>query len=313
MNEDLDTTTQEDVETEGAVEAVELSERERMMQDFDARREEETKAENIKMLAEHGITQKEEVEAPVDETPKLVKVKVDGEEVEVPYDEVVTNYQKTQAADKRLRDAALERQRLDADRAELEALKASLTQKPAEPEVETPEAGMSLKEALELALEGDTDTAAERISRLITTANKPSTPGMDEAKVIQAVEQKLAEIRYQDELTRANDIFLAEYEDLNGDDTLLSIVNTQYQQLLKNGTPPVQAAKQAGDSTREWLQTKTGKPATVDTEARQQRKQNITTLPQANARTKSTQTEEPDDVSSVIAAMRRQRPGQQHY
>jgi hypothetical protein len=87
-------------------------------------------------------------------------------------------------------------------------------------------------------------------------------------------------------------------------------VNMRYQKMLNEGVSPVQAAKESGDATRNWLHTKTGTKATVDTAARQELKQSTSTLPKANARAKTTYSPEPDDVSSVIAEMRRGRPGQ---
>lgn len=320
MEEDnLDTTIQADVETEGGEqETAETpeqpkSDRELLMEKIDAQREEEIRESNVTMLEEAGLVPKKEETVPVIEAPKMVRVKIDGEEVEVPYEEVLTNYQKTSAADKRLRDAAAERTQLDNYRAELLAFQEHLKAQPAEAakaveSVTDP----ALKKALQDVFEGEFDTAAEQIQRIIDSAKtQPSTPAMDEAKVMQAVEQKVAEIQYNGDLKKANDLFLSEYKDLNEDATLLQLVNVQYQNLLQSGVNPVEAAKEAGDATRNWLQSKTGKTATVDTEGRQKLKEKIVSLPQATAKTKSTFTPEADDVSSVIAEMKKAR--NQHY
>lgn len=60
---------------------------------------------------------------PVEETPevKTIKVKVDGEEREVPVDEVVAKYQKDAAADKRLQEVAEQRKAVEAESARISA------------------------------------------------------------------------------------------------------------------------------------------------------------------------------------------------
>lgn len=315
--ENLDTAIQEDAETAGeqseGQEEQPKSARELLMEKIDADREDDIKASNLRMLEEAGITQKEESEV-VEEVPKKVKVKVDGEELEVPYEEVLVNYQKTSAADKRLREAAAERAQLDSYRAELvafqEQLKAQQPTAPAEIDEEAIDA--DIRDALDKVYDGEIDTAAKQLQKVLNAVKtKSSTPAMDEGQVMKAVEYKVAEIQYSNDLKKANEIFLEKYEDLNSDGTLLEIVNMQYQKLLNTGINPVEAATKAGDATREWLQSKTGKANSVDTEGRQKLKEKLTSIPHATAKSQSSFTPEPDDVSSVIAEMKKAR--NQHY
>jgi hypothetical protein len=62
--------------------------------------------------------------------PQMVKVKIDGQIVELPLEEVTAGYQRTSAANKRLSEAAAERKKVEAERAEVAKMKEYLRKNP---------------------------------------------------------------------------------------------------------------------------------------------------------------------------------------
>lgn len=67
-----------------------------------------------------------EAKAPV----QMCKVKIDGQIVELPLEEVTAGYQRTSAANKRLAEAAAERKKIEAERAEVAKMKEYLRKNP---------------------------------------------------------------------------------------------------------------------------------------------------------------------------------------
>ena len=62
--------------------------------------------------------------------PQLVKVKIDGQIIELPIEEVTAGYQKISAANKRLAEAADERKKVEAELKEVQQLKAYMLKNP---------------------------------------------------------------------------------------------------------------------------------------------------------------------------------------
>ena len=62
--------------------------------------------------------------------PQLVSVKIDGQIVQLPLEEVTAGYQRTSAANKRLSEAAAERKKVEAERAEVAKMKEYLRKNP---------------------------------------------------------------------------------------------------------------------------------------------------------------------------------------
>jgi hypothetical protein len=62
--------------------------------------------------------------------PQLVKVKVDGQIVELPLEEVTAGYQKISAANKRLAEAAQERKKIEAELQDVQRMKAYMLKNP---------------------------------------------------------------------------------------------------------------------------------------------------------------------------------------
>lgn len=230
----------------------------------------------------------EEVEATA---PAKVKIKVNGEELELTQEELIARAQKVESADRYLAEAA-------------EARRA------AAPPKEEPKPEEIDYKALVRALQVGTEEEAEAaLRKLQTTQQRPSAPMDDVSRV---VDERL---KFQD----AMKAFSTEYEDILSDPRLNQMAQQMDSEMLANGDTRSYAQRytEIGESLRGWV-TKLGggkkeEPAKVDT-TREERKAAAPTAPTAAAGksvSPKTETEDDDNPSSVIAKMAGARGGPQ--
>lgn len=245
---------------------------------------------------------------------QMVKVKVDGEEQERPLEEVVKGYQIEAAARKRLEEAALQKKDLEQREKELAEREARLQQgadhqqqTPSSTDESTFDKARALLDTLSGAMVGDEDEAERAVQMLaaVMGGGQPQ-PAVDESRISDMISQVESQREYQRDMQAAKALFDTEYSEINTDPNLAKVANDIFAAELQAGKSPTEAAKLAGDGTREWLKQFTGGRATDVSADRTARKQTIDTLPAAGGRSVSTNagTETPADV---IANMKRSR------
>jgi len=189
------------------------------------------------------------------EQEELVRVKVDGEEIELPISEVVKGYQKDATASKRLEQAAAERQELDAMRDELNAR----ANKPAE---ELPDEGANSKLAEEIrSLYDDISVGTDEE---VIEANKKLQgllSGRGDNPAIQndqVVSQAAQQVRQQIEYDSARSQFVDDYQDIANDPTLYQMAENVLSEAIPKSRTYEEAFKTAGDTIRQWKDGLTG-------------------------------------------------------
>jgi hypothetical protein len=221
---------------------------------------------------------------PVDK-PSMVKVKVNGEEKELPLDEVIAGYQKNTAADQNLQSAA------EALRLAAEASKTSSTDESEKVDYK------ALARALQMGTE---DEAEQAVKKLIA---KPSK----EPDVLQLVEQRLSLREARAEKAKFED----EYKDLFSDPYLAKLVEQRDTELSQTDqqTPYTKRWRQAAEDVKTWALKMKGSTSLQDKAAR---KASVTPIPSATGRRSEERVEDvEEDPSQTIAEMAKARQGRQ--
>lgn len=265
--------------------------------------------------------------APEGAAPTVVKVKIDGVEAEVPLDEVVRNYQKTSAADKRLADATrLQREAAEqaaAVAAAQQQLMAQLQQQaapaPATPDPspapgQAPEAG---KEFLKALFEGDEETALAKLAELTSPGRQaPQAPAIPD--IHQLTDAVARHVQQQLHVDSALAQHRKDYPQIYADPDMEGFVLTKVQSVRQQtGSDFFTALHDVSAQFAQkfgWTQPaqdpgRPNEPApTTNTarEAKLERKAAIDNVRSANTTPHQSDTE-PTDPSSVIAQMQRTR------
>jgi hypothetical protein len=242
------------------------------------------------------------------ETPPKIKVKVDGEEREVDLDKVLASYQKGETGDKRLKEAAEERQRLQFERQQLEIerqqLEALRQQKQPEPE-NSDATYEELKKQRKLALEiGDTDEF-ERIDEEISRFRVASIPNPND--IVEAATQRaIRQIQYNSAL----EDFKAKNTSIVSDPVLYNVSMSTFEEMCKSSLTYQEAFEKTGKVMKEWIDGIAGqeKASNATMATRQARKDTIPNEPgRVNARTSPPPAQKEPTASDIVNEMRQAR------
>lgn len=249
-----------------------------------------------------------------DPSGKKIRVKVDGVEQDLPLDEVIRNYQKGSAADRRLEEAT----RLLKEAKQT----ASAVQQPApatqEPAATPPAAGPEalvdpVKQALGHLFSGDEDAAAKALADVIARNAAPAAtpqaqPTIDPVQVVAQVQEQMA---FQGALGKVK----TDYPDLLADSDLEQLTFIKAKSLVESGQSRAEALLAAAEDVYSLVGKKNGRqedppPKTLRQE-KEERKAALDPVPAASLAAGSGPSEEEEQSpSSVIAAMAQQRLGQ---
>mgnify|MGYP003149679487 CR=1 FL=1 len=255
----------------------------------------------------------------------VTSVKVNGEEVEVPFDGLKTSHQKDAASQQRFEEAAQREKFLVQKEQELrayaEALQAEARQATPPEQDEKPELDTDYKELVtqyhQALYEDDADKAAELLQTL-TTGRTQATPNVEEAvnRALQeayarqqAEQAKHQQMQYEGSVKEAVSWFENEYPDVAGNAELRAIADNKTVTIMKENPTlaPGQIIHAAAEYAREWahLNLNGGK----GTNARVERKKKIVSEPKPARKT--AKIGEDEDVektpSQVIEEMRQSR------
>jgi hypothetical protein len=253
-----------------------------------------------------------------------VTAKVDGEVVEVPYDDLLSQYQKNTTADRRLQEAA-ERQRelaeyegkLNAYRAHLEA-----QNRPSQ-DVEKQQSPSSdantdaLYEQYHDALFQADEARASQLLKQIRAADQPREPSVDVNSIIERTkaemreEEKQARERgYEARRQQAVELFRDEFSDITDDTSLLAVADRRSAELYQEDPTrdPWDIMQESGRYAREWVMTYVEElGGTPKDKQRQERKQSMDEVTPKNVRANIGEDLEEPTYSDVIAEMKKER------
>ena len=323
---------QEEVQDESSEE--ELSPRERAIEDLVVKRNEEFENEVNETLSSEEVEEVEEVvekkSSPVDiweeDGTWYTTVKIDGEDIKVPFNDLKSSHQKDRASQKRFEEAAEYGRRVQEREAQLNAYVQKMQQsqeatppsKDAEPEQEQPDDSPDLiKKYHEALYEDDADKAAELFKSLTNKGRgQPATQNVEEVveRVLgrtiaqqQAQTQRQQQYAYQKSLEDAVKWFDSEYPDVAGTPELRAVADNRTIDLTQKHPDwsPQQIMQEAAESTRQWAK----EFLSPNKNERAERKKRIVQHPKA-ARASSKIGEDepvPQTASDIIEEMKKVR------
>jgi len=255
-------------------------------------------------------------------------IKIDGEDIKVPFNDLKSSHQKDKASQKRFEDAAEYGRRVQEREAQLNAYVQNMQQQQqkqktlpsqdAEPEQEQPDDSPDLiKKYHEALYEDDADKAAELFKALTNKGrSQPATQNVDEA-VQQALQRAMAQQQaqnkrqqqyaYQKSLEDAVKWFDSEFPDVAGTPELRAVADNRTIELTQSNPDwsPKQIMQEAAESTRQWAK----EFLSPNKNERVARKQKIVQHPKATNASARLGEEEPvpETAADIINEMKRVR------
>ena len=316
----------------------ELSPREQAIEDLVVKRNEEFENEVNETLSSEEVEEVEEVEEAAEKKPSPVDVweedgtwytavKVDGQDIKVPFNDLKSSHQKDRASQKRFEEAAEYGRRVQEREAQLNAYVQKMQQsqqaqppsKDAEPEQEQPDDSPDLiKKYHEALYEDDADKAAELFKSLTNKGRGQPAATQNVEEVVervlgrtiapqQAQTQRQQQYAYQKSLEDAVKWFDSEYPDVAGTPELRAVADNRTIDLTQKHPDwsPQQIMQEAAESTRQWAK----EFLSPNKNERAERKKRIVQHPKA-ARASSKIGEDepaPQTASDIIEEMKKVR------
>lgn len=325
MSEDA---IQEDVSEESAAEGQELrtglSKRDELLSAIvDRRRRElaEATASGDTSIAERG-----DGDLPLrrDGDKWFTRVKVNGEEMEVPFTDVVAKYQKDSAAERRLAEAAERQKQLDQYAARLEQrerdimarLKQTTPTAPVPRPGQKPGPSIDARKITEALYSGDEDAATKAFEALLAQTRQESPvrpPVVNEDVIAARVQQRIdaentkrKQLAFERRRVEALEKFKEEYRDVWDDPYLKNLADEETVRLYNENpnNDPWEIMKSSAESVRNWLKTRTG--THQDRGSKKRSATSVTGAARARANL-SPEDNAPKTASDVIADIKRAR------
>jgi len=312
----------------------ELSPREKAIEELVVKRNEEFDEEVDEDVSSEEVEEVKEVEEKKPSSSDVweedgtwyTSVKVDGQDIKVPFNDLKASHQKDRASQKRFEEAAEYGRRVQEREAQLNAYVQKMQQsqqaqplsQDAEPEPEQPDDSPDLiKKYHEALYEDDADKAAELFKALTNKGrSQPATQNVDEA-VQQAMQKAFAQQQaqtqrqqqyaYQKSLEDAVKWFDSEYPDIAGNSELRAVADNRTIDLTQSNPDwsPQQIMQEAAESTRQWAK----EFLSPNKNERAERKKKIVQHPKATNASARIGEEEPvpETASDIIEEMKRVR------
>ena len=308
-----------------------VSEREKAIDAIAAKRDEEFQEE----IEEDSVSEEPQEIVEQEASPFFkdgdswyTTVKVDGEDIQVPFDDLKASHQKDKASQKRFEEAADYARRVQEREAQLNAYVQQMKQaQEAKPEVPpskdaVPEEGSDnselIKEYHKALYEDDADKAAELFTQALGNRGRsqPATQNVEEV-VEQVLGRTLAQQRaqdkrqqqwaYQKSLEDAVKWFDEEYPDVAKVPELRAVADSRTIDLTQSNPDwsPKQIMQEAAESTRQWAK----EFLSPDKNERVERKKKIVQHPKAASGSSKIGEDEPEPQSTtdIIKEMKESR------
>lgn len=250
--------------------------------------------------------------------------KVNGEAVDVDWEEVLAQYQKNSAADKRLQEAAERQRELEEYEAKLNAYRQDLEAQKRQPSVDadveqspSSDATDALYEQYHDALFQGDETKASKLLKQIRAAEKPKAQEVDVKSII---ERTKAEMREEEKRSRergyelrrqqAVSMFKDEFPDIADDQSLLAVADRRSAELYKENPTrdPWDIMQECGEYARNWIKQYAEKMGGGSKEVeRKERKQSMEEVTPVNVRSSIGEDEIELTYSDIISEMRESR------
>ena len=249
--------------------------------------------------------------------------KVNGEEQEIPWNEVLAQYQKKSSADQRLQEAAVKanqladwEKRLHEYRDQLASQKRPSTDAAARVSPSSDANDDLYGQYHEALFQGD-EKSANQLMKQIRAAEKPSAPEIDVNEIISRTknemreEERQAQIRDYESLRKdAVSKFHEEYPDIINDSSLLAVADAKSAELY-NADPtrdPWEIMQECGEYARAWLFEYVDNLGGKKQKVREERKQAMDEVTPRNVRSSIGEDEpEHESYSDIIAEMKQAR------
>ena len=300
-------------------------------EEFNEEMEEDASSEEV----EDDIPDEIKVEAEKDDSSPMWKeddswyttIKVDGEDIKVPFNDLRSSHQKDKASQKRFEEAAEYGRRVQEREAQLNAYVQNMQREAAasntttvtdvEPEQEPDDSPDLIKKYHEALYEDDADKAAELFKALTNKGrSQPATQNVDEA-VQQALQRAMAQQQaqnkrqqqyaYQKSLEDAVKWFDSEFPDVAGTPELRAVADNRTIDLTQKNPDwsPKQIMQEAAESTRQWAK----EFLSPNKNERVTRKKKIVQHPRATNASARLGEEEPvpETAADIIEEMKRVR------
>ena len=296
----------------------------------------DTEADRIAAEREQYLLHEDEEDNEPDEVVELVNsplterdgqwyaiAKVNGVEQEIPWDEVITKYQKNSSADQRLQEAANKASQLADWERRLHEYKSNLEAKSRSPKdaaqisPSDPDANDDLYGQYHDALFQGDEKAATKLLKQIRTADKPSSPNVNVDDIIERTktemreEERQAHIRNYEELRKeAVHKFHEEYPDIVNDPSLLAVADAKSAELYNDDPTrdPWEIMEECAEYARTWLFQYVDNLGGKKQNVREERKQAMDEVTPRNVRASIGEDEpEHESYSDIIAEMRQAR------
>ena len=233
---------------------------------------------------EEVINKVEEVVEEVTPAPSRHKIKVNGKELDLSYEELVARAQKIEAADDYLRSAK-------------EIADAIKSQPSTQDAVEEDVDDIELVRAIQMGTEEEAAAALRKL-------RQPTQPSINQDELFQAFEAK-------QQLNRASEKFASEFSDVMGDPYLRKLAFEEDARLVAaNDTRPIdERFKAVGNTIRTWRDSLT---KSTQSDEKLQRKLNVKPVPKAAGRqVQEVEQEEREETRSEMVARMMKSRGQQ--
>jgi len=251
--------------------------------------------------------------------------KVNGEAVDVPWDEVLAQYQKNSAADKRLQEAADRQRELEEYEAKLNAYRQELAD---QAPISQPSTDVGAEQSLssdatdalyaqyhDALFQGDEEKASNLLKQ-IRSAEKPA-PQIDVSTIIERTKAEMREEEKQArdrgyELRRQDAVkmFHEEYPDISSDSSLLAVADRRSAELYKDNPTrdPWDIMQECGNFARDWLKSHINQMGGESKDvSRQERKQNMEEVVPKTVRASIGEDEVEATYSDIISEMKQGR------
>jgi len=292
-----------------------LSAREKALEDIYNRRREE---ENDVDPAEEEVHQEIE-DAPVwkEDGNWVTKIKVNGEEVVVPFDSLKSSHQKDRASQERFQSAAIKERELEYRERQIQEQLRMLNSQPSTEDVEQEEEASDVDDIVEkyheALFQDDAVEAAKLLRTLANSGRSNATQNVEEvvSRAIMAHEAKkkseqeyIQRAAYHAELEDAVKSFEETYPDIAQSEELRAIADRKTITLTQENPDwtPSQIINAAAEYTREWA------GISSESNGRFERKQRIVRQPKSvKASASGPKDVKPMTPSEIVAEMRKAR------